>query len=159
LDPTHHQYGHEEAVDQFQLYLDNKANGADIREHAFGTSYKMHFDKYCNLKEDEWPEYNFDLFLLQAGIMTINNSVHKALERNAGPEALLSMNDADFEAAKHEIINSLHNDLVELREEMDHMLFVGEDLSYQGLNNLVRVRNCEGHAICEAALDEMFKRT
>jgi hypothetical protein len=55
-------------------------------------------------------------------------------------------------------MTSLHINLVDLREEMDGLLFCKEHLSYEDLYGLLGRCNGVGHAVCEAALAEIWNR-
>jgi hypothetical protein len=162
-DPTHRQYGYESAIDTFEAYLEHKTEDTKdyydpVTQKVLGQCYWEHRDELDDIVPEGEAKAQFHRFFLQATIMTINNTVHKSLRQFGGPEALLRKTDADFEAAQHQIMTSLHTQLMDLRAEMDHMLFSQGDFSYEDLEGMVRDCHGVGHTECEAALSEIWRK-
>jgi hypothetical protein len=147
-------------VDDPQSYLNEKTAGTEdgVAKYAFGRCYRDHCGRCLAFAKTGEPKDDFYLFFCQAAIMTTNNAVYRDLEQIGGLDALLIMEDADFKVAQDQIMTSLHRNLVDLREEMDGLLFCKEHLSYEDLYGLLGRRNGVGHTVCEAALAEIWNR-
>jgi hypothetical protein len=160
LDPSYDQYRFETAVDEFHSYLHNKTSDTEetIDQYAFGTNYWQYQAKMW-----DWESFaqgtkrqNFDRFLHQPAIRTINNTVYEELKQIGGGKALLSMGDRGFVVARDRIVNPLHTQLTELRDFLDALWCSGEGFDIQDFQGLVP--EGEGHTICEAAMEELWRR-